>query len=237
MEDFERDFKGIWIPADIWLDERLSTFDKIILMEIDSLDCSPNRCFAGNEHFSELCQCSERVVSASISKLLELGLIEKVSFNGRVRVLGSCLPKLDDASRQSRKICEADSQNMRGILEIQTDISKTINREVSIDKAIKETRDTRDTKELKVSNRFKKPSIDEIREYCKSKNYKVDAEKFYAYYESNGWKVGRAPMANWKMATVTWHKRQEEQDKAKPKVDPRYQNPWADDEEYKDLPF
>ena len=131
------------------------------------------------------------------------------------------------------------AEDVQAIPDKSIDISKNNNKENCTIDSNKEkvTRDIRDTKELKVSNRFKKPSIDEIREYCKSKNYNVDAEKFYAYYESNGWKVGRTPMVNWKMATVTWHKRQEEQGKAKSKVDPRYQNPWANDEEYRDLPF
>ena len=34
----ERDFKGVWIPKEVWLDERLSMLDKGIFAEIDSLD-------------------------------------------------------------------------------------------------------------------------------------------------------------------------------------------------------
>lgn len=56
------------------------------------------------------------------------------------------------------------------------------------------------------SKRFVKPTIEEIRAYCEEKKYKVDAEAFYAYYESNGWMVGRNKMKSWKMALVTWEK-------------------------------
>ena len=38
MEQEQRKFRGIWIPADVWLDERLSAVEKVLLMEIDSLD-------------------------------------------------------------------------------------------------------------------------------------------------------------------------------------------------------
>lgn len=33
---------------------------------------------------------------------------------------------------------------------------------------------------------------------------KTEAEKFYNYYESNGWKVGKNPMKNWKAAANNW---------------------------------
>lgn len=56
------------------------------------------------------------------------------------------------------------------------------------------------------TTRFQKPSVDEVREYCKERNNSVDPERFHAYYESNGWKVGKNPMKNWKSAIVTWEK-------------------------------
>lgn len=105
----ERDFKGIWVSKEIWLDERLNALDKIILMEIDSLDCSENGCFASNKYLSDFCQCSESKVSKTISKLISLGYIEQKSFDGRQRVLQSRLVKF---TRQTSKFYEADSQNL-----------------------------------------------------------------------------------------------------------------------------
>ena len=57
-----------------------------------------------------------------------------------------------------------------------------------------------------VSKGFKKPTIDEIKAYCQERNNSVDPDKFYNYYESNGWKVGKNPMKNWKSAVITWEK-------------------------------
>lgn len=51
---------------------------------------------------------------------------------------------------------------------------------------------------------FKKPSLEEIREYIREKNYNVDAERFFYYYESNGWKVGRNPMKDWQATVRNW---------------------------------
>ena len=57
--------------------------------------------------------------------------------------------------------------------------------------------------------RFKPPSVEEVAAYCKEKNYTFNAETFIAFYDSNGWKVGKNPMKNWKAACTTWHKRRE----------------------------
>lgn len=57
----------------------------------------------------------------------------------------------------------------------------------------------------KVSNkRFIKPTIEDLEDYINEKGYQVDAHKFYNYYESNGWKVGRNPMKDWKAAIRNW---------------------------------
>ena len=58
----------------------------------------------------------------------------------------------------------------------------------------------------KKEKRFIKPTIQEIQAHILEKGYTFDAEAFYAFYESNGWKVGKNPMKNWKMACTTWAK-------------------------------
>lgn len=54
------------------------------------------------------------------------------------------------------------------------------------------------------SKRFVKPTIEDLEDYINEKGYRVDAHKFYDYYESNGWKVGRNPMKDWKAAIRNW---------------------------------
>ena len=106
----ERDFKGVWIPKEIWLDERLNALEKIIFVEIDSL-CSDERgCFASNQYLAEFCQCSETKISKAISKLIDLGYLYVVSFNGRQRELQSCLAK---NARLPSKKCKAAKQKMQ----------------------------------------------------------------------------------------------------------------------------
>jgi hypothetical protein len=58
----------------------------------------------------------------------------------------------------------------------------------------------------KPKKRFVKPTLAEVQAYCRERNNNVDPESFIAYYESNGWKVGKNPMKNWKSAIVTWER-------------------------------
>ena len=54
--------------------------------------------------------------------------------------------------------------------------------------------------------RFVKPTLDDIFDYCSERQNNVDYQKFYDYYSSNGWKVGKNPMKDWKAAVRTWEK-------------------------------
>ena len=124
-----RDFKGVWIPKEIWLDTRLSALDKIILTEIDSLDNDENGCFASNEYIAKFCQCSPTKVSNSISKLLQFNYLYVKKFDGRVRYLKSRLTK---SVEQTYKKCKADLQKMQDInIYNNIDNNKEINKESS----------------------------------------------------------------------------------------------------------
>lgn len=63
-----------------------------------------------------------------------------------------------------------------------------------------------DTVDANASKRFIKPSIQQVIEYCQERNNGVDANKWYDFYESKGWKVGSNSMKDWKAAVRTWEK-------------------------------
>ena len=56
--------------------------------------------------------------------------------------------------------------------------------------------------------RFVKPTVEEVKQYCIERNNNVNAEQFFDYYESNGWKVGKNSMKDWKAAVRTWECRE-----------------------------
>lgn len=59
---------------------------------------------------------------------------------------------------------------------------------------------------------FKKPTLEEIEEYCKERNNNIDPKAFLFYYETNGWVQGknRKPIKNWKACIRTWEQRNKE---------------------------
>ena len=56
----------------------------------------------------------------------------------------------------------------------------------------------------KETQKFIKPSLDEIRAYCQERGNDVQAERFYDFYESKGWRVGNQAMKDWMAAVRTW---------------------------------
>ncbi len=102
MNEEIRDFKGIWIPKEIWLDKRISALDKIVLMEIDSLDNSDKGCYASNKHIAEFCQCSEATVTRSIAKLTEFGYLYVYQQAGKPRIVKTSINKSDTLVKMIR---------------------------------------------------------------------------------------------------------------------------------------
>jgi hypothetical protein len=61
--------------------------------------------------------------------------------------------------------------------------------------------------------RFVRPSTQEVEIYCSENNFDIDAQGFIDYYESNGWKVGKNSMKDWRACIRTWVKRKAEKPK------------------------
>ena len=184
----DRIVKGIWIPIEIWQNRSLSWNEKILLMEIDSFTAKDHECYISNEYIAELLGVSVSWASKCLSHLLELGLVRVVKFDGRKRYVESTIQFKADLNESSMQ---------DGIKVPHTDNNEYIN--INNNSLYK-----------KGSSRFKKPTIEEIRQYCLEEGYNVDAEQFFNFYESKGWVVGKSPMKNWRAAVSTWNKREKE---------------------------
>ncbi len=53
---------------------------------------------------------------------------------------------------------------------------------------------------------FEKPTLEEVAAYCTERSNEVDAEGWVNFYTSNGWKVGKNPMKDWKASVRTWER-------------------------------
>ena len=75
----------------------------------------------------------------------------------------------------------------------------------------KQTTTTKNDKKERSIYGMQKPSVDDVRAYCLSRNNTVDAQRFVDYYEANGWMVGRNKMKDWQAAVRNWEKRGQEE--------------------------
>jgi len=83
--------------------------------------------------------------------------------------------------------------------ENQNEINDTIS--ISLSNSISNSNLEKDSMKGKT---FIIPTIEEIDEYCRERNNNVDANKFFNFYESKGWMVGKNKMKDWKASVRTW---------------------------------
>jgi hypothetical protein len=93
-----------------------------------------------------------------------------------------------------------------------TDTNKDlINKQELNTKTKTEARALDDEKEVRPKKeKFIKPTLAEVTEYCVSENFTFDPSSFVDHFESNGWLVGKskAPMKDWKAAVRNWSRRE-----------------------------
>ena len=124
--------------------------------------------------------------------------------------LHKVLSKSIKASRAGRKSAEKRAlqatEKHKNLNERSTDVPKTLQRKGNHTDTNTDTYTNTDTVDQKI-RRFKKPSFQELSDYCLSKKLDLDINHFIDYYESNGWMVGRNKMKDWKASVRNWAKR------------------------------
>lgn len=149
-------------------------------------------------------------VKQALSIFKDLGLIDVLE-NGAIYMLdiqnfigkGSSEA---DRKREYRQRIETDRTNVQTNLRQISDksppeIEIELEKEIKIEKEIDSSASTTTKRK-----RFEKPTLSEIEQYCIERNNNVNAEQFFDYYESNGWKVGKNSMKDWKAAVRTWER-------------------------------
>jgi len=85
-----RDFKGVWIPKEVWIDKDLTWMEKLLLVEINSLD-NAEGCYASNQYFADFFNLSASRISEIVSSLVEKKYItSKLIYEGlqvKMRIL------------------------------------------------------------------------------------------------------------------------------------------------------
>jgi len=103
MNEEKRDFKGVWIPKEIWLNKSISAMEKLFLAEINSLDGALG-CFASNAHFQDFFGLSKNRASEIIKDLERKGFI-KIEYRRKGKqILGRVIRVVEKPKTPTREI-------------------------------------------------------------------------------------------------------------------------------------
>ena len=166
-----------------------------------------------------------RMKSTTIRKALDMfeqfGMIERIE--GVVSIPNwnkhQSLDKLEQLKQRNREYVRKYRSKQKQLkdyskLTCKEDVSKC--KALDIDKEIEEeNKNKKEEIELDSSSRLKAtttPTLKEIEDYIKEKNYKVNAKKFYEVNEARGWKIANNEIINWKYLLAIWNTKEVNKD-------------------------
>lgn len=176
-------------------------------------------CTASQAYIARWANISTRGLRKILDKLEEKGLLIKETTTckkGLESKYRAIRPSAEDQEADGNKVPirpEQSSYPDGNKVPIRWEQSSYNNIEDNIDNNIADIKENKKRK----TEPFKKPTLEEVTAYIQERKSPIDSERFYAYYESVGWIVGKKPMKNWKMAVITWEKRLEAERKEKNK--------------------
>jgi len=173
------------ISAEVRYDKNLTANAKLLYAEVTALLNMNGECFATNKYFSNLYGKSVVTISKWIGELISNGYISSsYTYKGGTKEIDRrYLSILKGGIKENDK---------GGIKEKFKDNNTSININLT---------------DSNNKGRFKKPTVNEIAEYCIERKNNIDEETFFDFYESKDWKVGKNKMKDWKACVRTWEKR------------------------------
>lgn len=169
------------IPAEVRYSKNLTPNAKLLYAEITALCNMNGKCTASTDYFSKLYEVSR----ISIQKWLKI--LEDNNYIRRVNIY-----KQGSKQIETRVITLVNTPCKEKLTDnINTKVYNNNNITYSNNKV-----------------RFKKPTIDEVKNYCVLRKNNIDAEAFIDFYESKNWFVGKNKMKDWKACVRTWERRE-----------------------------
>lgn len=200
----KKEFTGIWIPRDVWEDDRLGIYDKIVFSVIAGLARGEAGCYATNPHLAEFCRFSERQVCKSISALTKIGYL-------RVENAGTPVRRIFAAVPEPRTTCRVTTHDVQGNHAPRADLPRTT--------CGVTTHDVQGSNEnLPITYNYNnniynnsysnrddnKPTLEEIKAYISEQGAAVDPVKFYKYYGAGKWLDRKGHPINWQQKVILW---------------------------------
>ena len=168
------------IPAKVRYSKKLTPNAKLLYAEITALCNMNGRCNASTKYFCKLYEVSRSSIQNWL-KLLEDNnfIIRDVKYKQGSREIESRYIKLVNNPKLKMS---TDNTNININNNNLTDSNK--------------------------KGRFKKPTLDDVKNYCILRKNNIDAEAFIDFYESKNWMVGKNKMKCWKACVRTWERRE-----------------------------
>ena len=180
------------LTSEVRYNENLTPNAKLLYAEITALINMNGECFASNKYFADLYGKSKTTISKWVSELVKEGFVEvKLTYKEGTKEI-----------------------NNRYIRILKGGIDKKLNTPI-----LKKLKDNNTIVNNNTTYSNKKPSIEEIKQYCLERNNGIDAEQFFDFYESKNWYVGKNKMKNWQAAIRTWEKRKTKTSKIDAQLD------------------
>jgi len=185
------------IPAEVRYSKALTPNAKLLYAEITALCNMNGKCTASTEYFCRVYEVSRASIQNWLSLLDKNGYITRVLIyrQGSKEILSRYIKLVD---KPSLKMC-TDNTNINITNTNLTDSNKKV--------------------------LFKKPTLEEVKNYCILRKNNIDAESFIDFYESKGWQIGKEIMKSWKACVRTWESREKKNPKTMSKLDAQI-NEW-----------
>ena len=176
------------LSAEVRYDNRLRPNVKLLYAEITAL-CNMNmECFASNSYFAKLYGKSKTSISGWIGELVKYGYISlRFTYKDGSK----------EISNRYIKILKGGIANKTNDPYKKTVKSNNINTNNNLTDSNKKAF-------------FKKPTLDEVKDYCIFRKNNIDANGFIDFYESKGWQIGKEKMKSWKACIRSWESRHKE---------------------------
>lgn len=175
----------------------------------------------------------EKLIALNMIEVLDDGALYMLDIENMIGSETDSAQRMREARAKTINLEEKDKKSLtlcENVRKSDTEIDKEIEleKEIEIDKE-KKIKKEKSTVKAKA---FTIPTISEIKEYCKERKNNVDAEKFFDYYESKGWLVGKTKMKNWQAAIRNWEKNSFDNSNKKQELKTHNYNEFKDFEEY-----
>lgn len=178
------------IPANIRYDESLPPNAKLLYGEITALCNAEGYCWASNKYFAELYDVSPITISRWINILVSKGYI------------ASQIIYKEGTKQIDKRYIQICCDPINKI--VNTPINENVKGNNTSSNTTSNT--TNEYKDKSTRSRFAPPTLEEVQAYCTERNNNIDAQRFIDYYTSNGWKVGKNPMKDWKATVRNWER-------------------------------